>query len=270
MCILIVAQRHWKGVGKTLSEPVRLYVTGRLSMEHGAQLLDQADLPGRQGRLALAFLALSRARPVPRDELLDALWPDSPPPSADSALSAVVSKLRSGFTRVGLDGPATVEASAGCYALRLPPGSSVDVETAANSLDRGEGALRAGDLHRAWTTATVATAILRRPLLPGDDAPWITQHRTRLRDLLLRAYDCVIEVWLQRGDTTLAVATARSALDVAPFRESAHRRLMRAHAAAGDRAEALRVYEECRTLLRDELGVNPSEETQALYAQLLG
>lgn len=253
-----------------MAETVRLYLTGRLTLEHGTQLLDQADLPGRQGRLALAFLALSRTRPVPRDELLDALWPDNPPPSADSALSAVISKLRGGFTRIGLDGPATVEASAGCYALRLPAGTSVDVETAANNLDRGEGALRAGDLRQAWTCATVATAILRRPLLPGEDAPWITQHRTRLRDLLLRAYDCIVEVWLERGDTTLAVATARSALEVAPFRESAHRRLMRAHVAAGDRAEALRVYEQCRTLLRDELGVNPSDETQALYAELLG
>jgi DNA-binding SARP family transcriptional activator len=253
-----------------LSDTVRLYVTGRLTLEHGGHLLDQAELPGRQGRLALAFLALSRTRPVPRDELLDALWPDTAPPSADSALSAVVSKLRSAFSRIGLDGPATVEASAGCYALRLPPGSTVDVETAANSLDRGEGALRAGDLQRAWTAATVATAILRRPLLPGEDAPWVTQHRTRLRDLLLRAYDCVVEVWLQRGDTTLAVATARNALEVSPFRESAHRRLMRAHVAAGDRAEALQVYEHCRKLLRDELGVNPAEETQALYAELLG
>lgn len=253
-----------------MSDTVRLYVTGRLTLEHGTQLLDQAELPGRQGRLALAFLALSRTRPVPRDELVDALWPETAPPSADSALSAVVSKLRSGFTRVGLDGPATLEASAGCYALKLPAGTRVDVEIAANSLDRGEGALRTGDLRRAWTSATVATAILRRPLLPGDDAPWIAQHRTRLRDLLLRAYDCVVDVWLQRGDTTLAVATARNALDVAPFRESAHRRLMRAHTAAGDRAEALRVYEHCRTLLRDELGVSPSDETQALYAELLG
>ena len=265
-----MAQGLWKGVGKTLSDPVRLYVTGRLTLENGGQLLDQADLPGRQGRLALAFLALFRTRPVPRDELVAALWPEAAPPSADSALSAVVSKLRSSLTRVGLDGSATVEASAGCYALRLPPGTTVDVETAANSLDRGEGALRAGDLQRAWTSATVATAILRRPLLPGDDAPWITQHRTRLNGLLLRAYDCVVDVWLQRGDTTLAVATARNALEVAPFRESAHRRLMRAHAAAGDRAEALRVYEDCRKLLRDELGVSPSDETQALYADLLG
>lgn len=270
MCSLMVGHGPWNGVGEILSEPVRLYVTGRLTLEHGDQRLEQADLPGRQGRLALAYLALSRTRPVPRDELVDALWPDAAPPSADSALSAVISKLRSGLTRVGLDGATTLESSAGCYALRLPPTAAVDVETAANSLDRGEGALRAGDLKRAWSSATVASAILRRPLLPGEDAEWVTVRRTKLRQLLLRAYDCVIDVWLQRGDTTLAIATARAAQEAAPFRESGHRRLMRAYAAAGDRAEALRVYEVCRTLLRTELGVSPSEETQALYRELLG
>ena len=253
-----------------MSDPVRLYVTGRLALEHGEKRLEQGDLPGRQGRLALAYLALSRTRPVPRDELVDALWPDAAPPSADSALSALISKLRAGLTKVGLDGSATLEAAAGCYGLRLPAGAMVDVETAANSLDRGEGALRVGDLGRAWSRATVATAILRRPLLPGEDAPWVELRRNRLKDLLLRAYDCIVEVWLQRGDTTLAIATARTALEIAPFRESGHRRLMRAHAAAGDRAEALRVFEECRVLLRNELGVNPSAETQAIHRELLG
>lgn len=249
--------------------PVRVYVTGRLTVEHGGNHLEQSQLPGRQGRLALAYLVLHRTRPVPRDELIDALWPDQPPRSADAALNAVVSKLRSGFTKVGLDGQGVVTSNAGCYEVRLPPGAVIDVETAANSLDRGEGALRAGELSRAWSCATVATAILRRPLLPGEDAPWLDARRTRLADQLLRAYDCLVEVWLQRRDTTLAVATARTALEVAPFRESGHRQLMRAHAAAGDRAEALRVYEQCRTLLRDELGADPSPETERVYAELL-
>jgi SARP family transcriptional regulator, regulator of embCAB operon len=267
--MITVQHRHWKGVGETLaSPPARMYLTGRLTVECGDALLDQRALPGRQGRLALTYLALTRTRPVPRDELIVALWPEAAPASVDTALSAVVSKLRGSMTQLGL--PADVlTANAGCYQLRLPPGSIIDIETAANRLDRAEGALRADDLGAAWSGATVATAILRRPLLPGDDAPWLTGRRTDLRDMLLRAYDCLTEVWLRRGDTTLATAAARDALAIAPLRESGYRRLMRVHVAAGERGEALRLYDHLRGLLRDELGVSPSPETQALFADLL-
>ena len=248
--------------------PVRVYVTGRLTVERGRARLEARDLPGRQGRLALAYLVLSRSRPVPRDELVGALWPVDAPRAVDAALSALISKLRSGLASIGLHEP-VLTANAGCYELRLPPGAAVDVESAANHLDRAEGALRTGDILRTWSGATVAVAILRRPLLPGEDVPWLAPRRAALEALLVRAYDCLADVWLTRGDATLAVAMAQAAVDLAPFRESGYRRLMRAHAAAGDRAEALRVYEACRVLLRDELGVGPSAQTEELFTRVL-
>jgi pentatricopeptide repeat protein len=65
------------------------------------------------------------------------------------------------------------------------------------------------------------------------------------------------------------VADAEEALRLEPFRESTYRTLMRAHAAAGNRAEALRVYQRCRDLLAEELGVDPSGETEGLYLGML-
>jgi DNA-binding SARP family transcriptional activator len=78
------------------------------------------------------------------------------------------------------------------------------------------------------------------------------------------------EVWLANGEHALAVNGAAEVVALEPFRDSAYLRLMRAHVAAGNRAEALRVYENCRRLLADELGADPAPETQALYLQLLG
>jgi len=54
-----------------------------------------------------------------------------------------------------------------------------------------------------------------------------------------------------------------------PFRETAYQLLMKRHAAAGDRAEALRVYARCREVLRDELGVDPSPQTEAVFLEIL-
>ena len=62
---------------------------------------------------------------------------------------------------------------------------------------------------------------------------------------------------------------AEQAIELAPFREAGYRRLMEAHVAAGNRAEALRVYERCRRLLADELGAYPSPETESMYRALL-
>jgi DNA-binding SARP family transcriptional activator len=58
-------------------------------------------------------------------------------------------------------------------------------------------------------------------------------------------------------------------LEAEPFDEMACQALMRAHAAAGNRAEALRVYATCRKLFRDELGAEPSEKTTGVFLGIL-
>ena len=86
----------------------------------------------------------------------------------------------------------------------------------------------------------------------------------------LRALDVLAEVWRDRGDHGLSVATARDLVALEPFREASHRTLMAAHLAAGDTAGAARAYAACRRLLADELGVDPSSETEALHRRVLG
>jgi SARP family transcriptional regulator, regulator of embCAB operon len=241
----------------------RLYLLGRIVLEAPAGTLVAADLPGRQGRLALAFLALHRSQPVPRGELSEILWSNEPPDAWDVALSAVISKLRRVLTMVGLDG--ALVSGGGCYELRLPTAVWVDVETAATQLDRAEGALRRGEIDAAWAAATVALAILRRPLLPGDDAPWLSVERARLDGMRARASDSLVEAWLARGEGPLAQRLAEEAVAVAPLREMNHRLLVRAHLTQGNRSEALLAYQRCRRLLLDELGIEPSTTTQRVH-----
>jgi DNA-binding SARP family transcriptional activator len=257
-------------LARSATTPLRLYLTGRLAVELSGRLLDERALPGRQGRLALAYLALERARPVTRDELADALWRDALPPAWDSALSAIVSKLRSLLARLGLSPRGVLEGGAGSYQLRLPAGAWVDVEAARQSLDEAEGAWRAGQPGHAWGHASVAAAIARRPLLSGVDADWVQARRDDLGHVLVRALDCLAEVALASAEPRLAAQLATEVVRLEPFRESGYRLLMRARAAAGDRADALRAYEQCRQLLLAELGVGPSSDTEAVYRTLAG
>jgi SARP family transcriptional regulator, regulator of embCAB operon len=246
---------------------VRFYLTGRVSIE-GSRLVDQAALPGRHGRLALVRLVLARDQPLPVGELADAIWGGDVPASLDTSLRAVISKLRSAIARAEAVAVPTIAFDAGCYQLRAP-GSWVDVEAAVNAVDRAEGAWRAGNSELAWSHATVAAAIARRPLLPGEDALWVGEARGRLRRVHVRALAVLAEVWRARGDHGLAVATAAELIELEPFREASHRALIAAHQASGDASEAARAYAECRRLLREELGVDPSPETERLHEQLL-
>lgn len=248
----------------------RIYLTGSIAIENGEHLIRERQFPGRQGRIAFVFLAVNRHRSIHRDELLGAIWPDEAPAQTDSGLDAILSKLR-GTLRSGGFSPADagVTVNAKSITLQLPGTAWLDLEAAANALDEAEGALRRSDLAAAWSMANVAVVISRRPFLADVEAPWIESQRTALRAIQMRALQCLANVSLNNAEPLLAVQHAREMIELEPFRESAYQLLMKMHAAAGDRAEALRVFATCRELLREELGVSPSPQTEAVYLEIL-
>ena len=247
---------------------VRVHLAGRVSIEVDGHLADQGAFSGQQGRLAFAYLVSEGTRPVARAELVDVLWAADVPPSAEAALSAVISKLRSLLQHAGLD-RAALTSSPGCYELRLPPNTWVDIDAASDAIHEAESALRAGDPASAYGPSAVAHHIARRPLLPGEDGPWVNGRRARLRGILLRALECRANVYLWNREFPLAVAAARELVALEPLHESGHRLLVRSLAESGNGAAALWAYEQCRRLIASELGVDPSRETKAVYEAVL-
>jgi DNA-binding SARP family transcriptional activator len=240
--------------------PLRLYLTGRVMAERDGRVVDEKRLPGRQGPVALVYLALERARPVPIDELADAVWGESLPRAWETALSAIVSKLRSALGSLGV-GITTVS---GRYQLALPADAWVDLEAARVALDEAEGRVRAGRPREAWGPGNVAAAIAGRALLPGVDLEWAERARRHLQSVRVRALSCLASAALANSEWPLAAQFARAQVELEPFRETGWQQLMRALAGAGNRAEALRASAECRALLQRELGIAPSPETEAI------
>ena len=247
----------------------RIYLTGRVAIEHGAMLVEERQLAGRQGRLAFVYLAAHRHTTVGRDELTDVIWPDQPPAEIEVAFSAILSKLRGAFKKAGLGERAVLEVRLGTVALRLAGDIWIDLEEVSNAIDEAEGALRAGDDARAWGSANVGVSIARRPFLAHEEAPWIEAQRVRLRSLLGRGLYCLSLHSAKHGDPSLGVQFASEMIALEPFRETGYQQLMRLHARAGNRAEALRVFGRCREILREELGTSPSPQTEAVYLEIL-
>lgn len=242
----------------------RLQVCGRLVVKIDGRRLDES-LPGRQGRLLFVYLIVNRRRPVRREELLEAIWPERLPDAADSALSALLSKLR---RLLGAD----VLPTRGEVRLELPVGAFVDFEAASEAIHRAEAAVRREAYAEAWGPARVALHTAARGFLPGEDVPWVGEERRRLEEIALRAHECIAASGLGLGGCELdsTKRSSRALIAATPYRESGYRFLMQALREEGNAAEALRVYEQLRALLRDELGTAPSPPTQALHRELLG
>jgi DNA-binding SARP family transcriptional activator len=222
-------------------------------------------LPSRQGRTLFAYLVLERPRAVARDELIEAIWAGAAPKNRAQALTVLLSKLRAA---VGSD----VLAGRGTVRLTLPPDARVDVEQALAAVHRAESAVVQHDWPRAWSAALCAQYVADRPLLPDqDDLPWLDGWRRRLDDTFERALESYVAACLGLGGTELAGAerAARRLVEHNPLRETGYSLLMQALAARGHVPEALRVYEQARTVLRDELGIPPGTAIARLHTDLL-
>lgn len=247
---------------------MRVYLTGRVAVEGPHGLTDVAAVAGRQSATVLVFLADLGHR-VDRHAVADVLWPGQRPDAWDTALSAVVSKLRRALAKAGFDGRAVLPGVQGCYELRLPAGTWVDLRVAVASLDAGEAALARSEASRAWPAIAVASAILSRPLLPGEDAPWLDERRRELHALRVRACDAMAGVWLLAGNAPAAVAAARTAVSLSPLREASTARLLECLVAAGDRAAAVAAYRALSHALDSQLGIGPGQQVQQAYLRVL-
>ena len=242
----------------------RIQLCGRLVVRLEGRRVDDA-LPGVLGHLLFAYLVLNRLRRIDRAELLVAVYGDEATPGHRARLSVLLSKVRRVTGRELLVGRAQLE-------LALPQDAFVDLEAAVDALHRAESHVAKGEWAAAWGPASLAYDVASRPLLRGHDRPWLEDWRRRIHEMQLSGLECLATASLGLGGPELPQAAncARRLIELAPFRESGYRILMEALERGGNVAEALRVYDGLRVMLRDELGIPPSSAVQEIYRRLLG
>jgi DNA-binding SARP family transcriptional activator len=130
-----------------------------------------------------------------------------------------------------------------------------EILTRAEKADHDEG---------EWLTER-ALSLYRGHFLNESDEPWLISCRERLRNRFLRAVWRRGERLEKLGRFDLALELYRRGLDVDPLAEELYRRLMRCHHTAGQKSEAISVYERCKKVLRSVMGIDPSPETEALH-----
>lgn len=244
---------------------------GRLTVQRNGNV---HHLSSPQARVAFARLALAGPNGVLRDELGETIWPFELPATWASALRSLISRLR---TFVGSWRPEIAEPivlSCGRYVLDLGPAADeeivVDVRRAHNLVAAARTAL--ADEANAEAAAFVDESLrcLRFQFMAEHDGEWVAEQRDVLTALRIAAMELGYRAAMAEHDHPRAVRIAKETIAVAPDRESAYRDLMSAHKAVGNRAEALHEYRRLQTILSEELGVDPSPETELVYLDLLG
>jgi predicted ATPase/DNA-binding SARP family transcriptional activator len=205
-------------------------------------------LGGRRPRALLTLLLLDRNRAVPLDRLVDAVWGDSPPTTARSALQVHVHSLRKAL------GPDRIVTRAPGYLVRVEPGE-LDVERFDELVARGAFA--------------EALALWRGPALADmAEEDFARADAARLEKGRLSAIERRLDAELDAGRHDAAAAELDALVATHPHRERLRAQQMLALYRAGRQADALAAYRDARAAL-DDLGLEPSAELRALEQRIL-
>ena len=213
-----------------------------------------------KNRGLLVYLALQSDRPFPREVLATLFWPEESESNARNNLRQSLYQLRKVLGDLKSPDQPYLLVTRQTVQFNADSDFVLDANHFLQSIDRGE--------------LEAAVDVYYGDLLPGFTCDslqfedWLRHEREQLHHAALEAMFAVTEDHLQSGQLDQAQAVARRQLALEPWREPAYRQLMQAYALAGDRGSALAQYEVCREILWDELGVEPTAETVALYESI--
>ncbi|MCW3815595.1 tetratricopeptide repeat protein [Micromonospora sp. DR5-3] len=224
-------------------------------------------LPGARQRVVLAALLLRRNRVVSVDELIDGLWPESPPATAREQVLTVVSSLRRLLGDTGRPGGDRL-------LVTRSPGYLLRIEDEQLDLARVEQLLRDADqdglpLKVRAAALRAALALWRGPELTDVPSPFAASEAHRLAELRLATTEKLVDAEFALNRHAELVPELTRLVAEHPLRERLRGQLMTALDAVGRTAEALEVYRAGRRRMADELGIEPGVDLQRLERAIL-
>lgn len=251
--------------------PLTIHTLGYFAIWRGEERLEEKAWGREKARQLFQYLVTNRPRLLPRERMVDDLWPELPPEKADRdfkvALNALNDALQPSRPPRSLSTYITRQSTS--YGLNPEAPLLIDVDVFEQQLALGS----------QWEKESRPRAIhhyrLALEKYLGEYLPdtlyfdWASLERERLATLYLTGATRLARLLLAEGSIVESLLWSQRVIAIDPFWEEAYRLIMRGHWQSGNRPLALRTYEQCRTRLEEELAITPMNETTRLWQQMV-
>jgi DNA-binding SARP family transcriptional activator len=248
---------------------LRLFCLGPFEVHLGPEMIPQRR--NGKGRAILKYLAARPNQPVPRDVLLETLWPEEDPDVANNRLRVAMHHLRQVCVTFDKDtepGELVIFRD-GCYLFNPTIPLWTDVEAFDAAWKAGARIERSGDLQRAIPHYESAERLYRGDYFEDDSfEDWMLVRREELKETYLRVLDKLSHYWFEQGAIENAIDGWKKILVKDPWREDVYRHLMVSFAKSGQRGIALHWFALCAHVLDRELHLQPEPETLELNERI--
>lgn len=218
-------------------------------------------------RAVLAVLLLNANEIVPTDRIVDLVWGDNPPRTAEHSVQIYISELRKALARGSAD--ELIDTRPPGYIINVPP-NSVDTLSFERAVRDGLASIRAGDFGAGRHQLETAVAHWNgEPLADFRYEEFAQGYIRSLTELRSDALEALAALDLEEGALDSARDLARQAIDADPLREAPRRVMMLSLYRSGRQADALRHFAEYRDLLVEDLGIEPSDGLRLLEERVL-
>jgi DNA-binding SARP family transcriptional activator len=224
----------------------------------------------KRARDILCFIASRQHRRASKDTLVDTFWRDDDPESVEKKFHPTISYIRKALNSNQLLRQNLLLYKDGEYLLNPDLSYRSDVEEFDRLVAEAAAARRRGEAERCLQAYETAVSLYRGEFMQGTHDEWVEEQRSYYRDQYLRMLEKLAAAAQDAGEWERSLTLAHQILHDDPFREEVHCRVMRAHAALGNRVAVKEQYETLRGLLLKELGVEPAQETQKVYRESVG
>lgn len=222
----------------------------------------------KRARDIFCYIATSRHRRVDKDVLIEAFWRDEELAVIEKNFHPTISHIRKALNSNQSFKQNFLVFRDGAYQLNAELSYSIDAEEFETAVAEAEKAKRDKDAEAFRTNLETANELYRGEYMAGIYEDWAEERRHYFAEQHSRVLNALAKISFTDKSWSNALRFANQILQNDPYREDAHRLIMKIYAAQGKRSSVVEQFETLQSLLKKELGVHPAPETRKIFQEL--